>query len=675
MIRLDVELDPGVIRGIKYELVIELSLEPLEASIVAPIYRTATFIGAAGALSGKNLISLQRPQPQVNWNNVPTWFQDCADGAGHEVPHHHGTNDLPVEEFRVIDTKKRCVILAPQDCKYATLSYVWGRGGDLLQAKLDNIDDLSKEGSLADDDCLPATIKNAIDACLGLEISFLWVDRLCILQDDEPCKKAIQLNAMGKIYNQSYLTLVAMAGSDAHYGLPGINAQRRSPQWTGQTQGVYLLKDIDDCDGMYLSSKWKTRGWTFQEAILSPRLLIFTDHGVFYHCQGKTTLEDGDCPNHYFLPSEVQIPWSEYQDLVAEFTSRDLTCKSDILFAFSGVLHFLYGQNHHYGLPFSDFSRALLWKTEDGIYPMRYQNIQGMFPSWSWSSVDNEIRFCHKGNIWKKISASLAQIAIPSSQDGHTSWKVLLNTSTEPHKLDSQYSEEHIRARLAVLIAWKGGCFPGKLPKALDAKVTWEEYDDIIRRRWTSLAHMGDEAYCIQEGLLSVSDQEARFPLKVQHACQDGCILVYTQSLRLRMEGPEDSMGYVKLLDQGGNMVGWLEPTSINWGRLRHIPDWNNGADFDVLALSLQYEARNLALYPTTHPAKGYDRDVANWCDSEQKTIFIDDYIHHYYIELVTVNLMVVESENGIRKRIALAEAALKIWIEAKPQFHTFILG
>lgn len=40
MIRLDVELDPGVIRGIKYELVIELSLEPLEASIVAPIYRT-----------------------------------------------------------------------------------------------------------------------------------------------------------------------------------------------------------------------------------------------------------------------------------------------------------------------------------------------------------------------------------------------------------------------------------------------------------------------------------------------------------------------------------------------------------------------------------------------------------------------------------------------------------
>ncbi|GLA77503.1 hypothetical protein AtubIFM55763_009690 [Aspergillus tubingensis] len=186
---------------------------------------------------------------------------------------------------------------------------------------------------------------------------------------------------------------------------------------------------------------------------------------------------------------------------------------------------------------------------------------------------------------------------------------------------------------------------------------------------------MGDEAYCIQEGLLSVSDQEARFPLKVQHACQDGCILVYTQSLRLRMEGPEDSMGYVKLLDQGGNMVGWLEPTSINWGRLRHIPDWNNGADFDVLALSLQYEARNLALYPTTHPAKGYDRDVANWCDSEQKTIFIDDYIHHYYIELVTVNLMVVESENGIRKRIALAEAALKIWIEAKPQFHTFILG
>ncbi|GAT27639.1 hypothetical protein RIB2604_02113330 [Aspergillus luchuensis] len=550
--------------------------------------------------------------------------------------------------------------------------------GDLLQAKLGNIDDLSKEGSLADDSCLPATINNAIEACLSLGISFLWVDRLCILQDDEPCKKAIQLNAMGKIYNQSYLTLIAMAGSDAHYGLPGTNGQRRSPQWTGQIQGIYLLKDIDAYDKICRSSKWQTRGWTFQEAILSPRLLVFTDQGVFYHCHGKTALEDEDCPDHYFPFSNVQIPWSKYPDLLGEFTSRDLTCKSDILFAFSGILHFLYGQNHHYGLPFSDFSRALLWKTKDGNYPMRYQNMQETFPSWSWSSVDNEIRLCPRNGQWERISVSLAQFAIPSSQDRHTQWKVLQSTSTEPHELDSRHFKDHILACLAVLIAWKGGCFPGKLPEALDAKVTWEEYDNIIRRKWTSLAQMGDEAYCMQEGLLSVSDQEARFPLKAQHACRDGCILVYTQSLRLRMKGPEDSLGYVKLLDRGGNMVGWLEPTSINWERLRQIPDWNNGAKFDALALSLQYEAKYTYSYPATHPARSYGRDVANWRDSKQKTIFIDDHIgciSPYVVHLVTVNLMVVESENGIRKRVALAEAALKTWIEAKPQFHTFILG
>ncbi|RAK93776.1 hypothetical protein BO79DRAFT_164769, partial [Aspergillus costaricaensis CBS 115574] len=301
-----------------------------------------------------------------------------------------------------------------------------------------------------------------------------------------------------------------------------------------------------------------------------------------------------------------------------------------------------------------------------------------MFPSWSWSSVDNAIHLCYKYSPWERISASLAQIAIPSSQDGHTPWKVLHSASTEPHELNSRYGKKHILARLAVLIAWKGGCFPGKLPKALNAKVTWEEYDNIIRRRWTSLAQMGDEAYCIQEGLLSVSDQEERFPLKAQQACRDGCILVYTQSLRLRMKGSEDSMDYVKLLDQGGNMVGWLEPTSINWGRLRHIPDWNNGAEFDVLALSLQYLTRNIVRYSESHPAKTYGRDVANWRDSKQKTIFIDDHIDRispYDVHLVIVNLMVVKSENGIRKRVALAEAALKIWIQAKPQFHTFILG
>lgn len=126
---------------------------------------------------------------------------------------------------------------------------------------------------------------------------------------------------------------------------------------------------MDAYDKICRSSKWQTRGWTFQEAILSPRLLVFTDQGVYYHCHGKTALEDEDCPGHYSIFSNVPIPCSKYPDLLGEYTSRDLTRKSDVLFAFSGILHFLYRQNHYYGLPFSEFSRALLWNTNDGKYP------------------------------------------------------------------------------------------------------------------------------------------------------------------------------------------------------------------------------------------------------------------------------------------------------------------
>ncbi|RDH21541.1 hypothetical protein M747DRAFT_304400 [Aspergillus niger ATCC 13496] len=92
-------------------------------------------------------------------------------------------------------------------------------------------------------------------------------------------------------------------------------------------------------------------------------------------------------------------------------------------------------------------------------------------------------------------------------------------------------------------------------------------------------------------------------------------------------------------------MVGLINHNSIGWERLRHIPDWNNGAEFDVLALSLPYMIA---------------------------TSRTDDYIGHYYVNLVTVNLMVVESENGIRKRVALAEAALKIWVQHMGFYHNF---
>ncbi|KNG88820.1 hypothetical protein ANOM_002482 [Aspergillus nomiae NRRL 13137] len=473
-----------------------------------------------------------------------------------------------------------------------------------------------------------------------------------------------------------------MAGSDTSYGLPGTQGQQRCPKWTGQTQGIYLLQEIDDYYWLTRESKWSSRGWTFQESVLSPRILAFSDQGVFYQCRPKPHFKDEDHGDQELDFSVTQIPLSSYEDLLSEFTTRDLTYKSDILDAFSGVLHLVYGVEHHYGLPFSDFSQAILWVTKDGRYPMRPPCIPKSFPSWSWSSIDNAISPSSGGLKWTKISASLAQWAIPPRYT-KSFLKILPNPSTHQHELDDDSkklfpsSQEHLLARLAVLMAWKGGCFPGTLPECLNNEGTWEQYDTIIRQRWESLADMTDEAYCMQGGHLTAHEQETRFPIQMQHACTDGCIMLFTQSKRLQIRENKEFVKAMKLVDQDSGIVGWLTHHSINWERLQKIPSWNCGAEFDVLALSISYQTHLFTEIFRFIPVKEYGREASNWYDSAGKCIFIEEHDDRKYsrISVPCVNLMVVETKNGIRRRIALAEAALKVWIESKPEFHTFILG
>ena len=70
---------------------------------------------------------------------------------------------------------------------------------------------------------LPRTVRHAIALNRLLGETYLWVDRLCIVQDDESTKSA-QINSMASIYADSYLTIVAAQGDDADAGLHGVSS-------------------------------------------------------------------------------------------------------------------------------------------------------------------------------------------------------------------------------------------------------------------------------------------------------------------------------------------------------------------------------------------------------------------------------------------------------------------
>jgi len=114
-----------------------------------------------------------------------------------------------------------------------------------------------KDNSLtAQWDEIPKTIKHAIGLVDQLGLRYIWVNSLCILQDDEESKHD-QIQAMAGIYANAYVTIIAGNGWDANHGLHGVQGVTEPRQLSS-----FLKHDFRENLQPY-SSIWYTRGWTF----------------------------------------------------------------------------------------------------------------------------------------------------------------------------------------------------------------------------------------------------------------------------------------------------------------------------------------------------------------------------------------------------------------------------
>ncbi|KAF4784448.1 heterokaryon incompatibility protein [Colletotrichum scovillei] len=156
------------------------------------------------------------------------WLRTCASSHGnHCVPPPRPGAARPLW---LIDVRACCLVAVNDDREeenssvtlytYVALSYVWGQASS-ASATLANIAALQAPGALDGHD-IPATIRDAMDLTRLLGERYLWVDRLCIVQDDKDAKPA-QLQGMADIYGGATLTIVAAQGRGAdeplHHGL------------------------------------------------------------------------------------------------------------------------------------------------------------------------------------------------------------------------------------------------------------------------------------------------------------------------------------------------------------------------------------------------------------------------------------------------------------------------
>ncbi|GCB22076.1 hypothetical protein AAWM_04961 [Aspergillus awamori] len=542
---------------------------------------------------------------------------------------------------------------------------MWGSTTDTYAlASVCTIQALEEEGYLFTKP-LPATIRDSIRVCIDLKIRYLWIDRLCIVQDDLTSVKESQINAMGNIYNHSYLTLVDLEGVSMDHGLPGVS-QARSSRITYQLQGMSLrARDDKRFEVLVTESKWWSRGWTFQEAMLSPRMLLFADAGVYFECS------EGSHEDRFAYPSIMSLlftPTKDYGSLVHNYTSRNFTFSGDVLKAFSGLMNWKYGSEHYFGLPYCQFERDLLWYpdtlTEDETLVPRSAGNGDIFPTWSWTSVMGSIQL--PGDI--HLSALLGVWSIPSSRS-----KELVHIIRPQNDLKRSWREAEVLIQgIGIAMAWKEGCFLKPLPPQLNLADSWEVYRAIITSEWTSVDKLNEEALGVAS-IQSKEDFERIFSSSyMTHAGQPGALLAHTQSLRARMvqfESPGlqrygiEHYMHARLHSMCDAKVDvWIQPNPAHWQFLDHDYSRNHIIKLDMLALSM----RHVYLSPFESQERGKQ---GRWYDSEGSVLSTEDREVNFLVDV-----LLVETRDGLSRRVAIGIVELHDWISASPEFRDFTL-
>jgi len=321
---------------------------------------------------------------------------------------------VPTRLLRIEDNGERVELSSPSDIyvKYACLSHCWGLTPPLLLNSHTSIE-LRKGVSKRN---LPRSFQDAIWLTQQLEIPYLWIDSLCILQDSAE-DWARESSHMNKVYQNATITIAASQASDSSKGFLDRNLPRvYTPTHItiGGIHGHALLFPIPlkfagnpnhlaEMEDEPLTA----RGWVLQERYMAWRTVHFTQDQVFLECEGKLLAEESG----FRISLPMQSPFTlgantrenpAWTQVVKRYSQRRLTREQDKLPALAGIAaHFSSisedktsnpGKRYLAGLWSTDIVKHLCWRVayqgSPGARPMKYRA-----PTWSWASIDGPITF------------------------------------------------------------------------------------------------------------------------------------------------------------------------------------------------------------------------------------------------------------------------------------------
>ncbi|KAK0641378.1 heterokaryon incompatibility protein-domain-containing protein [Cercophora newfieldiana] len=312
--------------------------------------------------------------------------------------------------------------------RYIALSHCWG-DPKLLSTKLTAHTQETYKNKISLD-ALPKTFREAVEFTRKINIRYLWIDSLCIIQsdpeNDSSEDKELSLRdwlqesgRMCEVYMNSHLTLAALS-STACTG--GLFFQPKTLEMKGRAAGrhyhIFARENIQHHPKRFPLMK---RGWVHQEYLLSPRTLLFGEGELVWRCVERSSCQCGEhrigfgqtefdkLPRTVVgenLPSKWQLMQRWYR-IVENYSLASLSVPSDELVALDGIAQYmrpLRDCDYLAGLWSDSLAFDLVWivtlspTAKPGTTTQQIEAStpdQQTFPTWTWASVTSPVHWSH----------------------------------------------------------------------------------------------------------------------------------------------------------------------------------------------------------------------------------------------------------------------------------------
>lgn len=312
---------------------------------------------------------------------------------------------------------------------YVTLSYCWG-GPQPFATRAENLNFYLQRIPMEN---LPQSIKDAVFMTKKLGFRYLWVDSLCIIQDSAE-DKAREIGTMARTFKDSVLTLSAACASNCSQGFLGVSQDLQNRQWAAFQlpyrcpDGVFGNIHVSFTSFFKTASKIpiNSRAWTYQENLLSPRVISYYSDGFEWKCPSAQYSNNGlkaeqvqtirqlrfglynrnsRLPPIFFSSGEDTQPLSErtiedlhrlWLTIVTEYTFGRLSFLEDKLPAIGGIAseyQRVLGDVYLAGLWKSRLTEGLMWYIAEPLFKGQAQPSAYRAPSWSWAAVEGMVSF------------------------------------------------------------------------------------------------------------------------------------------------------------------------------------------------------------------------------------------------------------------------------------------